>query len=133
MASIPIESAESARWHTTSDRTRGSFRNDFADSVRSMKPGSTGVKSDPDDRKRSSALWGSACNCVDDRWLQGFSFARYGTGTPIYFLRCIGWLKGIAWVRLEGGRQFEAEVHWYEAAGIGRKEFKIKRILGERI
>jgi hypothetical protein len=22
-----------------------------------------------------------------------------------------------------------AEVHWYEAAGIGRKEFKIKRLL----
>ena len=22
-----------------------------------------------------------------------------------------------------------AEIHWYEAAGIGRKEFKIKRLL----
>jgi hypothetical protein len=40
-------------------------------------------------------------------------------------------LKGIARVRIEGGRLFEAEVHWYEAAGVGRKEFKIKRILGE--
>jgi hypothetical protein len=40
-------------------------------------------------------------------------------------------LKGIARVRIEGGRQFEAEVHWYEAAGVGRKEFKIKRVLGE--
>jgi hypothetical protein len=40
-------------------------------------------------------------------------------------------LKGIARVRVEGGRQFAAEVHWYEAAGVGRKEFKIKRILGE--
>jgi hypothetical protein len=40
-------------------------------------------------------------------------------------------LKGIARVRIEGGRLFGAEVHWYEAAGVGRKEFKIKRILGE--
>jgi len=23
----------------------------------------------------------------------------------------------------------EAEVHWYEASGIGKKEFKIKRFL----
>jgi len=40
-------------------------------------------------------------------------------------------LKGLARVRMEGGREFEAEVHWYEAAGVGRKEFKIKRVLGE--
>ena len=40
-------------------------------------------------------------------------------------------LKGIARVRIEGGRQFEAEVHWYEATGVGRREFKIKRVLGE--
>jgi hypothetical protein len=35
--------------------------------------------------------------------------------------------KGIARVRLEGGEVRQAEVHWYEAHGIGRKEFKIKR------
>ena len=40
-------------------------------------------------------------------------------------------LKGLARVRMEGGREFDAEVHWYEAAGIGRKEFKVKRVLGE--
>ncbi len=37
--------------------------------------------------------------------------------------------KGIARVRLADGSIHSAEVHWYEAAGIGRKEFKIKRLL----
>jgi hypothetical protein len=37
--------------------------------------------------------------------------------------------KGIAEVRLPGGEIVRAEVHWYEATGIGRKEFKIKYIL----
>jgi hypothetical protein len=37
--------------------------------------------------------------------------------------------KGIARVRLPDGSVQLAEVHWYEAAGIGRKEFKIKRLL----
>ena len=37
--------------------------------------------------------------------------------------------KGIARVRLEGGELRRAEVHWYEAHGIGRKEFKIKRYI----
>ena len=37
--------------------------------------------------------------------------------------------KGIARVRLEGGAIRMAEVHWYEAHGIGRKEFKIKHYL----
>ena len=38
-------------------------------------------------------------------------------------------LKGIAEVRLEGNLILSAEVHWYEAHGIGRKEFKIKRFI----
>lgn len=37
--------------------------------------------------------------------------------------------KGIARVRLADGSVHLAEVHWYEAAGIGRKEFKIKQLL----
>jgi hypothetical protein len=37
--------------------------------------------------------------------------------------------KGIARVRLADGSVHLAEVHWYEAAGIGRKEFKIKYLL----
>lgn len=38
-------------------------------------------------------------------------------------------LKGLAVVRLTGGKMHKAEIHWYEAHGIGRREFKIKRIL----
>jgi hypothetical protein len=38
-------------------------------------------------------------------------------------------LKGIAMIRLENGRVRRAEVHWYEAHGIGKKEFKRKRYL----
>jgi hypothetical protein len=37
--------------------------------------------------------------------------------------------KGIAHVRLSNGSVHLAELHWYEASGIGRKEFKIKRLL----
>jgi hypothetical protein len=37
--------------------------------------------------------------------------------------------KGIGRVRLADGTVHLAEVHWYEAAGIGRKEFKIKHLL----
>ena len=37
--------------------------------------------------------------------------------------------KGIAQVRLSDGTVRRAEVHWYEATGIGRREFKIKRYI----
>ncbi len=37
--------------------------------------------------------------------------------------------KGTARVRLADGSVHQAEVHWYEASGIGRKEFKIKRFI----
>jgi len=36
--------------------------------------------------------------------------------------------KGFARIRL-GGAFHLAEIHWYEASGIGRKEFKIKKLL----
>jgi hypothetical protein len=39
--------------------------------------------------------------------------------------------KGIATVSLADGALAKAEVHWYEAHGIGRKELKIKRFLSE--
>jgi hypothetical protein len=39
-------------------------------------------------------------------------------------------LRGFARVRLPDGAVYEAEVHWYEAHGIGRKEIKAKRLLG---
>ena len=47
---------------------------------------------------------------------------RYGAGT---------WrkLKGNASVRLSDGSVRFAEIHWYEAHGIGRHEYKIKRYL----
>jgi hypothetical protein len=35
-------------------------------------------------------------------------------------------LKGVANVRLPDGTIRLAEVHWYEAHGIGRKEYKLK-------
>jgi hypothetical protein len=35
-------------------------------------------------------------------------------------------LKGVARVRLLSGRIRLAEVHWYEAHGIGKREFKLK-------
>ena len=37
--------------------------------------------------------------------------------------------KGIATVRLADGTVRQAEIHWYEATGVGRKELKIKRYL----
>ncbi|MGH7947021.1 MAG: hypothetical protein ACREF9_18745 [Opitutaceae bacterium] len=38
-------------------------------------------------------------------------------------------LKGIAPIRLASGRIRLAELHWYEAHGIGKKEIKRKRYL----
>lgn len=38
-------------------------------------------------------------------------------------------LKGRATIELADGRICHAEVHWYEAHGVGSKEFKIKRFL----
>ena len=37
--------------------------------------------------------------------------------------------KGVATVRLADGAIKQAELHWYEATGIGRRELKIKRYL----
>jgi len=41
------------------------------------------------------------------------------------------WRKksGRAWVRLHDGTVRLAELHWYEATGIGRRSIKIKRYL----
>jgi hypothetical protein len=55
-------------------------------------------------------------------WIRDLPRLRrlYGTGR---------WrkLKGVALVRLRTGRIRKAELHWYEAHGIGRKEIKRKR------
>jgi len=37
--------------------------------------------------------------------------------------------KGIAKVRLSDGSVHLAEIHWYEATGIGRKEYKPKQLV----
>jgi hypothetical protein len=37
--------------------------------------------------------------------------------------------KGVCTVRLADGVVRRAELHWYEATGFGRHEFKIKRFL----
>jgi hypothetical protein len=37
--------------------------------------------------------------------------------------------KGIAEVRLRNGQVVTAEIHWYEAGSVGKREFKIKRLL----
>ena len=37
--------------------------------------------------------------------------------------------KGLARVRLEDGTIHRAELHWYEASGIGRRRIKIKRLV----
>jgi hypothetical protein len=36
-------------------------------------------------------------------------------------------MKGVARIRLRDGRLRLAELHWYQAHGIGKKEFKRKR------
>ncbi|MBM3932718.1 MAG: hypothetical protein FJ319_00155 [SAR202 cluster bacterium] len=41
--------------------------------------------------------------------------------------------KGVANVCLPSGSIVKAELHWYEAAGIGRKEFNIKRYFGRQV
>ena len=38
-------------------------------------------------------------------------------------------MKGIATVQLADGTICKAEIHWFEAHGIGRKDFKIKRVI----
>jgi hypothetical protein len=38
-------------------------------------------------------------------------------------------LKGTARIRLLSGNIRNAEIHWYEAHGIGKKNLKIKRLL----
>jgi hypothetical protein len=41
-------------------------------------------------------------------------------------------MKGINTVQLADGTICDAELHWYEAHGIGKKEIKFKKPLGIR-
>lgn len=57
----------------------------------------------------------------DLQWLQ----KTYGNGR---------WrkLKGFARIRFfDNGEEFSAELHWYEAHGIGKVEMKIKELFDE--
>lgn len=38
-------------------------------------------------------------------------------------------MKGVGVVRLKSGRIRRAELHWYEAHGVGKRGMKIKRLL----
>ncbi|SLM30372.1 Genome sequencing data, contig C317 (modular protein) [Desulfamplus magnetovallimortis] len=38
-------------------------------------------------------------------------------------------LKGVAHVRFPNGKIYKAEIHWYEAHGVGRRKMKIKHVL----
>jgi hypothetical protein len=40
-------------------------------------------------------------------------------------------LKGVATVRLPDNTVSLAEIHWYEAHGIGKRDIKVKHILGK--
>ena len=39
--------------------------------------------------------------------------------------------KGVATVRLANGKLLRVELHWYEAHGIGKRDFKIKEYLDQ--
>jgi hypothetical protein len=38
-------------------------------------------------------------------------------------------MKGIASVQLADGTSCQAEIHWFEAHGMGRKDFKVKKVI----
>jgi hypothetical protein len=65
--------------------------------------------------------------CGTDRIRQSHPRAQ----TPVEGIRQGRWkkLKGTADVEFFDGTIRHAEIHWYEAHGIGPKEYKIKRIL----
>ncbi len=39
--------------------------------------------------------------------------------------------KGTANIRFEDGSTFRAELHWYEANGVGKREIKIKKLISK--
>ena len=68
--------------------------------------------------------------------IRGITIIATGRGVYIrrYLERTYGkgrWrkMKGIATVQLADGTICEAEIHWFEAHGIGRKDFKIKMVI----
>ena len=66
--------------------------------------------------------------------ISGIETIASGRGVRVYsrLVRQFGrgkWrkMKGFATIRLENGRVVDAELHWYEAHGIGKRGLKIKR------
>ncbi len=59
-----------------------------------------------------------------DRAIRGLSKLRKAYGRARWRK-----LKGRALVELADGEVVEAELHWYEAHGLGRHDMKIKRVL----
>ncbi len=59
-----------------------------------------------------------------------------GVDARRYLNKKYGWgrwrkMKGRAWIRLKrSGEEFYAELHWFEARGIGRREMKRKSRIG---
>jgi hypothetical protein len=43
--------------------------------------------------------------------------------------RCWRKLKGVAQIRFPNGEIRRAELHWYEAHGVGRRKMKVKQVL----
>ena len=68
--------------------------------------------------------------------LRGVETIASGRGIRVYsrLVRRFGrgnWrkMKGLATIRLANGRLVDAELHWYEAHGVGMRGMKIKRYL----
>ena len=68
--------------------------------------------------------------------IHGVETIASGRGSRVYsrLVRQFGkgnWrkVKGFATIRLGNGRVVDAELHWYEAHGIGKRQLKIKRYL----
>ena len=69
--------------------------------------------------------------------IEGIELIAFGRGiremarlTKVYGAGRWRKLKGVARVVLPDGSMATAEVHWYELHGLGRRELKIKRLLG---
>jgi hypothetical protein len=63
--------------------------------------------------------------------------SNHATGRGVYISRYLErtygkgrWRKrkGIATVKLADGTVCDAEIHWFEAHSVGRKDFKIKKV-----
>lgn len=64
-----------------------------------------------------------------ETFAQGFGIREMTRLRKVYGDGCWRKRKGEATVRLSDGTVLNAEIHWYEATGIRKREFKIKRYL----